>query len=467
MVGAAAAAWWTAGILLGRQNAAFHSPGALASVHQTWESKCAACHADFRAIRDDAVATSWQGGTPASDQKCQACHRGAEHHLLAKGTVAPGCSSCHQDHQGRDASLLRVADAACTNCHQDIKRHIDGKPQSMSAPVNVTVFDQQHHPEFTSAQKDPGHLKFSHYRHLTPGLVNNPGEEKTIWTLARISDPAQRERYRRPGQSDDSPVQLNCGSCHQLDGGDFGVPRVAGASPSASPPRPAGDYMLPIIYENQCQACHPLYKSPGIVQHRKTTEEIRVELRRAIAQEYLDGSPELLAQFIPPEPLPNARPAEDEKVARRMHDKLEIAEKMLAQEYCGKCHEAASPGPRLQPVVPTEVPQVWFQHASFSHRAHRAMDCRQCHASAYADAPNASRQSKDVLIPGRDVCLKCHSPPSPAGFATTGPATTGGARFDCVECHRYHNGSAPLAGSGAKAGSPVRKLTEEEFEAGR
>jgi hypothetical protein len=89
------------------------------------------------------------------------------------------------------------------------------------------------------------------------------------------------------------------------------------------------------------------------------------------------------------------------------------------------------------------------------------MDCRQCHPAAYADAQNPSRESKDVLVPQRDVCLQCHGPPS-----SSESAAPGGARFDCVECHRYHNGSAPLAGSGAKAESPVRKLTEEEFENG-
>ena len=116
----------------------------------------------------------------------------------------------------------------------------------------------------------------------------------------------------------------------------------------------------------------------------------------------------------------------------------------------------------LLAFVPTQVPQVWFQHATFDHRAHRALDCRQCHPEAYPDAPQPSRESKDVLIPQRDVCIECHSPPSGSGTAATG-----GARFDCVECHRYHNGSSPLAGSGAKAGNPARTLSEEEFQIGR
>ncbi len=190
---------------------------------------------------------------------------------------------------------------------------------------------------------------------------------------------------------------------------------------------------------------------------------------------------------MPPEPLPSARP-DDETVARAIQGQIETAQKELSQEYCGKCHEPQGiqgvrsllldrlgaggrpeveqnrPDPfnSLLAFVPTQVPQVWFQHATFDHRAHRALDCRQCHPGAYPDAPQPSRESKDVLIPQRDVCIECHSPPSGSGTAATG-----GARFDCVECHRYHNGSSPLAGSGAKAGNPARTLSEEEFQIGR
>jgi predicted CXXCH cytochrome family protein len=465
----AAAAWWTGGILLGHQDSAFYAPGGLASVHHTWESQCSACHADFHPIRDDAVGTRWEGGTPAADQKCQACHQGAEHHPVKKGGEVPGCSSCHQDHQGPQASLVRMGDRACTRCHEAIDRHIDGQP-ALTSPdtASVTRFDQEHHPEFASAKKDPGHLKFSHYRHLTPGVVNNLGEDKTIWTLARITDPAQRERYRCPGQGDDSPVQLDCGSCHQLDGSDFGIAGAAGMPQSLLPARAGGRYMLPITYENQCRACHPLYdkKEPGvlpaIVQHRQTPAEIRQALYRQFAAEFLQGNPELLSRPVPAEPLPNVRLPETETVERLIKEKIEIAEAKLSQEYCGKCHEPASLSPGLQAVVPTQVPQVWFRHARFDHRAHRALDCRQCHEAAYADSPHASRQSNDVLIPQREVCLQCHSPRSQSGAVSSG-----GARFDCVECHRYHNGSAPLAGSGAKAESPARKLSKEEFETGK
>jgi predicted CXXCH cytochrome family protein len=472
IVAVAAAAWWTGGILLGRQNAALHSPGGLASVHHTWESNCAACHEDFQPIRDDTVAIAWGSGTPQSDRKCQTCHQGAEHHAVKKGSIEPACSSCHQEHQGGQASLLRMDDWACTRCHQAIDQHLEGQPSLDANAKSVTRFDKEHHPGFTSASRDPGYLKFSHYRHMMPGLVDNPRDDKTALTLAQISDPLARERYRRPGQKDDAPVELDCGSCHQLDGGDFKMPHVTGIS-EMLPARSAGSYMLPITYENQCQACHPLFDKekpgvlPAIVRHGQSPQEIRLALHRQFAEEYLQGHKELLQRTIPPEPLPNDRPPEAETVERLIQEKISVAETKLSQEYCGKCHEMAGSGPGLQPVTPPRVPQVWFQHARFNHRAHRAVECDECHARAYPDDREPSRESKDVLIPQIDVCLKCHAPPSLPGSGRPGSAGAGGARFDCVECHRYHNGSAPLSGIGAQAGSPATKLNLEEFEAGK
>ena len=75
--------------------------------------------------------------------------------------------------------------------------------------------------------------------------------------------------------------------------------------------------------------------------------------------------------------------------------------------------------------------------------------CAECH-----DAAAGSETSADVLIPGQDTCLKCHAPPSSSG---------GGARFDCAECHRYHNGDAPLQGPGAAALGVRDRLTVPQF----
>ena len=352
-------------------------------------------------------------------------------------------------------------DRQCTRCHEDIERHTVGAPSLWTDARHVTRFDAEHHPEFASLTRDPGHLKFSHYRHLTPGLASHPGGDKQPMTLRQIADPAQRERYRRPGQVDDALVQLDCGSCHQLDSAGFAAPRALRITVAMLPARAAGNLMLPITYANQCQACHPLYKSPGVVHHRQTPEQIRQALDGEFSREALLGDPDLPRTVLPPEPLPGARPSASETVRQAIARNVATAERELSQQYCSKCHDFVSPGPGLQPVVAVNVSPVRLQHAAFDHRAHRAVDCRECHAAAYPEAANASRTGDDVLVPGRDVCLKCHGP-----AAQNDGVVTGGARFDCVECHRYHHRAAPLLGNGVQAESPIRKLNQEEFEAG-
>src|SRR5438094_112347 len=83
------------------------SRGPVASVHAAWDSNCQACHASFSGV---GIARLWGGSVSheTSDAKCQTCHLGTEHHSLAKEPAGASCGSCHRDHRGRDASLVRL-----------------------------------------------------------------------------------------------------------------------------------------------------------------------------------------------------------------------------------------------------------------------------------------------------------------------------------------------------------------------
>jgi hypothetical protein len=152
-------------------------------------------------------------------------------------------------------------------------------------------------------------------------------------------------------------------------------------------------------------------------------------------------------------------PSLSERVTRAEQDLY------LGKKTCGECH-SWQPDPRtLSPdqlarvlVQPTAVKAVWLEHAVFDHTAHRQLDCRSCHANAAAQDidgclnPHASTTARDVLLPGISTCLECHAPRQ--GFK-------GGARFDCIECHRYHGGDYPLSGRGStmRAGPQAGTLT--------
>ena len=341
-------------------------------------------------------------------------------------------------------------DRLCTRCHENIELHSDGKLSLRDDARQVTRFDLQH-PEFPPP-KEPGNLKFSHYRHTRPGITERDGD-MGAYKLSDIRDPQQRKRYARGEDKPDALVRLECASCHLLDTNDFGEAKGFGIALEALPFRSSSGYVLPITYENQCQACHPLYDTPGVIQHRQSLREIRDALRRELARQSVFGDPELLRRTLPPD-LPNRRPLENETVKEGIDRNLSIAEAKLRQEYCGKCHEFD--GSELQPKLPAKFAQIRLEHATFDHRAHRAIDCATCHKEVIA-----SRSADDNLLPKRSVCINCHSPAFQVGGKPTGAPW-----FDCVECHRYHNDSQPLAGSSSQAENPNQTLSIKEFESG-
>jgi hypothetical protein len=302
---------------------------------------------------------------------------------------------------------------------------------------------------------DPGRVTFSHALHLMPGLTVEDG--KRPFRLSNL-DGKERDRYGGVGKGPDDLVQLDCASCHQLDGGDRSL---------LSPARSAGAYMLPINNDNHCKACHPLKfddaVSSGIVPHRLQPPQVRKYLEGV----YLDQQMGAALPAADAHLVPRIRPDHpvDEAARATVLEKVAGAERRLFRggQGCGKCHDVEKGDDELAPPImikPTAIPEVWFKRAKFSHVAHRAFNCRDCHARAYPDEDNASRVSSDVLIAGGPggklaglaLCQDCHAP------ATVDHGKPhGGARFDCAECHLYHNGDKPLQGIGAQSRDPERR----------
>jgi hypothetical protein len=347
-----------------------------------------------------------------------------------------------------------LPDSDCTGCHRDLAKNV---AEGRTAYANVSGFAAGLHPAFRVRERDPGKLKFNHQLHLSPGMAT-AAHGNSSWTLARLAAP-DRPRYRKSGQTDESLVTLDCTSCHLLDRQELdGKAATAGRSPGAT--------YLPVTYENHCRACHPLTIADGsrdivTVPHGRQPDELHQWLRAVYWEQYLkNGHPAFLSQFVPPTPVPGRKPGGDEKrLAQQIDEQVFAAEKMLYRESqtCGECHQftggEAGVSARLRPaeapdfeVAATGIPAIWFVHASFSHLAHRAVDCRECHDAAYADSPHASSKSEDVILPSMETCLRCHAP-----RAESGGVVRGGARFDCTECHTYHHGDQPLEGLAASA----------------
>ena len=226
-------------------------------------------------------------------------------------------------------------DSACTRCHQSLAAHRDSSAAPLTVADSVTSFDREHHPDLTAAwaarSVDPRRIKFNHALHLVAGLTLEKGLARLSFAQLAASD---RERYGwNNRQPLNQPVQLACASCHasEVTEGVQSVDRRA-ARP-AEPPNP-GAYLLPIVYENHCAACHSLQfdsKLPEArARHGITAQEVFAELKQFYMAEAAHSDPDLLRQSVPPRPMPGqTQPRANQLMQQAVDDKVLAAAKLL------------------------------------------------------------------------------------------------------------------------------------------
>jgi predicted CXXCH cytochrome family protein len=464
------------------------SKGPLARPHAIWDSNCAACHVSFAPINGSRWAPTPWAGADAGSKKCATCHAGPAHHQSQRAEDVPDCAECHRDHRGRDASLLAMDDSACTRCHQSLAAHQADGTDTLKVAPTVTRFDREHHPDLTASwharSADPRRIKFNHALHLAAGLTLEKGGAPLTFAQLSASD---RTRY---GWKDHQPlngtIQLDCASCHRSDASERSQSRDRRGA-NTGEPRSPGAYMLPIVYENHCAACHPLHfdaKLPEAqVRHGTRAQDVLIELKQLYTAEAVKADPELLRQFVPPRPMPGQPVARaNQLIQQRVDDQVVTAAKLLfgaaldesvrrqaklpaGRRGCVECHTLK---PAAGPIVssrslstleiePPLMTPVWQKHASFNHTTHRALNCAGCHAGA-----NTSKENGDErLLPEIIQCLNCHtSSGSPQTYQS------GAASSACTECHRYHNGDHPEQGPGARARRAAIEQTLEQFVSG-
>jgi predicted CXXCH cytochrome family protein len=414
-----------------------YTPGSLAAVHATWDNQCDQCHIGAQPLGGQNWLAVLSDQTHAADDQCRRCHAGPEHH--EKAERGPGCAACHREHQGRQAALTRMPDAVCTDCHADLDKHYvpDTPATDRSVYSVVTAFNLRDHPPFRK-RDDPGTVAFNHKLHLSPGLskVADPAKPYTVADL-----PKEFQDQYRPWVKADGSIQLDCAACHQRDARDGVIaPGALAGLPQdqVRPARTSGAYMAPILYERHCQACHPLTTGEGYtVRHRAQPGELTEIVRGYYTAKFFDDKLGVDPSFLK-YPLPGKDPRRPD-ARQTAYDLIKKhvdvdRKKLLGANTCQKCHTSLQRDPSRVP--PADIRQVWFQRAKFDHAAHTTVGCRDCHAGA-----DTSQTHTDVLLPSMDICVRCHAP---AGAEQD--SMRSGARFDCVECHRYHNGDHSLHG---------------------
>ena len=418
------AAWWrwvsggavlglllVGGVLLARGRGAFQA-GPVSHPHALFNHDCGKCHQKTLTT----LARVWYGdevGT-VTDAACQQCHRGEPHNAPHAGPVGR-CVDCHTEHRGHDA-LVRVADRKCLACHAGLERH-DGSASPFAR--TVSAFAEGGHPPFPR-YPDPGTIRFNHALHLAGPLpVMDLKQRRKQEDEARKKgiDPATID-WPRPALK-----PLACADCHEAE--------------------EAGGVMKPIRYEAHCKECHPVgaqlagpWKGEALkrasvfgreaLEHPRPgqgTAPVRASLRDALAR-FIARNPAFLerASGEAARPLPD-RDAQDRKAEaafKWVGGQMEKIEKHVIEGVggCRYCH-ATEAGEVVKPAIPAR----WWKHARFRHDKHRMALCAECHPGV-----EHSKDTKDVLLPGLETCLKCHE----AGGRSK-------ARAACMDCHAYHD----------------------------
>lgn len=179
--------------------------GPLSSAHATLDMGCASCHGEafgtvLAGVADTGCSECHERAEGAPDQVPPALFSVESHAVLrtaAESTpraldLEPSCASCHGEHQGRDASLVNVADRQCLACHQDHD------------------FDRDH-PDFAFTEAlvaDDDALHFAHGRHVKE-VLKRTGWDDTERTCLTCHQPTDDVRGFEAVDFD-----RHCADCH-------------------------------------------------------------------------------------------------------------------------------------------------------------------------------------------------------------------------------------------------------------
>ncbi len=465
--------------------------GDLAIAHRMFENDCSKCHTTWaplqRLVKFDLVGQVHS----VTNAACLSCHPGNEHHHAQLPTHEEiSCSFCHLEHVG-DHDLKRLSDTTCTACHRKLDTHFLAKDdrKSPSFERSVTSFTEHDgHPEFAfrrltsstaiseaseigaahkirevleqvdqggkSIWRDKGKIKFNHAKHLE--VITGPDGKPNFAILQRLGIDTKSLNGIDPASILDATQA--CQLCHKTDAD--------------------GRYMLAINFEQHCNQCHKLYFDGDREVPHESPEVVRGFLTDYFTMAAV-RSPERLQlsesdRGIPGrQQRPRLSKLEAEtvvtQVAKVEGDLLKLvstAESLTGRRElgvrsaCVKCHysgvdtgiqDGDSSAPKkseMWAIVKPSIPTRWQSHSVFSHKGHQMLNCAECHGLANKDDNDGrselpqpgvfhSKDTGDVLLPGINLCRKCHSetPVIASGGLTS---RVFGARSGCVECHNYH-----------------------------
>ena len=373
------------------------SAGPMSNSHAVFATRCELCHVPV------VSATGW---TPSfgmrkrvPDSACLQCHVAPAHQPM-ETTATPTCGSCHTEHIGA-MHLAAVADSSCTQCHAQLQ----SRAGVLRVAASVSSF-ATNHPEFQPMRESSDAdkraataLVFNHAEHMKSGLKGPEG-----------------------------PVTLECATCHV---------------PTLNAEGRHGRSFAPVTFERSCRSCHNLQFDAHLqteAPHGKVEDDAAFVTKSLT--DFAQTHPEVVSAEIhnwPSEPLLPGQTKMPPPHSQQewITNRIARADTILWREKCGLCHKAADGSVAyngatmaLPVFAPVTQPQHWLSSAIFSHPAHQAVACAECHTAALG-----SPSEHEVLMPSIATCRKCHDGRS----SPQGPAVAAGhAESGCFLCHVYH-----------------------------
>ena len=450
--------------------AGFLSNGSLSSNHARLEASCDSCHVAYHEI---------------TDENCGSCHEQhddslgvysfASHYLYRSDDfqkVLPSerempCYECHPEHQGREASLVNVADDRCLKCHQfgsfnqkhpawAIKDVVDDEKLKFNHTFHVAKLIGQydltdteqaclycHNPEPDGKQFQP--LNFDRHCdacHLTtststprlpiakqdaPGVVTLKtiqarGEPGSLWSYYvnpnEFKEVAGRVVSKSPVHHKDPWIMANLRRLRQQLYPDAGLADLLDTTPD-TPAREVKSLYRESITTLRAQALE--LRSRPETEIQADLEQINKtlnQLERNLEDPYLvlDETEFPLALEQPSGPLQGEARAEVEALAEAL------------SEPCRTCHllEKAT-------IARVRKDQTTLFRAEFNHRVHtlqkRCLDCHnripiEEYLKSGLEVPAEVDHAGILNLPGQDSCQVCHN--------------TRVTSNNCVTCHNFH-----------------------------
>jgi hypothetical protein len=391
--------WITATSL---RSARAFSSGPISSSHAIFGQKCETCHKPIIAGAGF-LPVGFGSSRKVPDSACESCHTVGAHHAN-QAVEAKACSTCHIEHVGA-MHLAAAPDSGCTQCHA--KLEVRNVPASIA--TNIDSFTHGH-PDFrplrniSATERDAAFgLKFNHADHLKEGLTGPDGKVTLQCEYCHsVEDPKGRDTAHS-GRMANVNFERSCQSCHTLDFDKrvkqqaphvesaialkFVEAKMAEVAPSD---RTSLVKAETILFREKCSLCHTVANVDSLPRLTNATFETNAYGMR-VNRLNTSGSPDGNASTLSAEMTAN---------------------------------------PDMFAVAPSHAPKRFFTAAIFSHSAHSAVECLECHANA-----KTSVSGTNLLMPGIAVCQRCHDGQS----RPQGPALSNGhAESGCSLCHEYH-----------------------------